>query len=77
MNMKSLFKSTPIDELESQKSGVEGRIKKLESDLRAPLEQDLSDQAPQLANRALLSSLLKTERAILMQIKQALELRRH
>ena len=77
MNMRSVFKSTPINELEAQKSGVEGRIKKLENDLRAPLEQDFSEQAPQLSNRALLHSLLETERAILMQINQALELRRH
>ena len=60
-------------DLEIQKIGLEDRIKRLEADLRAPLEAKLSDQAGQISNQIILKRLLEVERNNLRKVNFELE----
>lgn len=62
-----------ISDLEIQKMGLEDRIKRLESDLRLPLDQDLSEQAGQVSNKIFLRRLLEIERSNLLKVNFELE----
>jgi hypothetical protein len=57
-----------VSDLEIQKIGLEDRIKRLESDLKSPLDMDLSEQAGQVSNRIILLRLLEVERSNLSKI---------
>jgi hypothetical protein len=50
-----------ISDLEIQKLGLIDRIKRLEADLREPLEANSSEQAGQLTNRIILKRILEVE----------------
>ena len=60
--------SFTVSDLEIQKIGLEDRIKRLESDLKSPLDMDLSEQAGQVSNRIILLRLLEVERSNLSKI---------
>lgn len=62
-----------INELEEQRSGLEQRIKKLESDLKQPLDQDSHEQAYQLSNQIILKRLLEVERSNLRKVNFEIE----
>jgi len=51
-----------IIDLEIQKIGLEDRIKKLEFDLKSPLDADFNEQAGQISNQIILMRLLEVER---------------
>lgn len=50
-----------LSDLEIQKLGLIDRIKRLEADLKAPLEANSSEQAGQLSNRIILKRILEVE----------------
>lgn len=62
-----------INDLEAQRAGLEGRIQKLERDLKQPLEQDFSEQAGQISNQLILRRLLEVERANLHKVNFEIE----
>lgn len=62
-----------ISDLEIQRLGLEDRIKRLESDLRAPLEANFSDQAGQISNQIILRRLLEVERNNLRKVNFEIE----
>lgn len=62
-----------ISDLEIQKIGLEDRIKRLEADLRAPLEANFSEQAGQISNQIILKRLLEVERNNLRKVNFELE----
>lgn len=64
---------TSIQDLEHQKKGLEDRIKRLETDLQTPLEQDSHEQAMQLSNQILLRRLLEIERTNLRRVNLEME----
>ena len=63
-------------DLEKQKLGLEDRIRKLEADLKSPLEPNFDEQAGQLSNRIILKRLLEIERTNLLKVNFELEKRR-
>lgn len=65
-----------ITDLEIQKLGLEDRIKRLEADLKCPLEADFHEQATQLSQQIILKRLLEVERSNLRKINYELETRR-
>lgn len=65
-----------ITDLEIQKLGLEDRIKRLEADLRSPLDQDFNEQATQISNQIILKRLLEVERSNLLKINFELEKKR-
>lgn len=68
MNAAARDEKQVISDLELQRSSLEGRIRKLEGDLKQPLEQNFSDQAPQLTNQIILKRLLEVERENLKKV---------
>lgn len=65
-----------IHDLEVQRFGLEDRIKRLEGDLKQPLEQNFSDQAGQISNQIILKRLLEVERANLRKVNFEIEKRK-
>lgn len=65
-----------IEDLEIQKLGLEFRIKRLEADLKCPLDQDMHEQAGQLSNQIILRRLLEIERVNLRKLNFEIETRR-
>lgn len=65
-----------INDLEIQRLGLEGRIQKLEGDLKQPLDQDLSEQAGQISNQIILKRLLEVERSNLRKLNFEIERRK-
>ncbi len=63
-------------DLEIQKIGLEDRIKRLEADLKCPLEADFSEQAQQLGQQIVLKRLLEVERSNLRKVNFELEKRK-
>ena len=57
-----------LKDLEIQKLGLEDRIKRLEADLKAPLNAVLDEQAGQLSNLIILKRLLEVERSNLIKL---------
>jgi len=72
---KNEFQSLSIEQLKLQKAGIEDRIKRLQNDLKAPLEQDLSEQALELSQRLILDKILSSEIEYLKKINFELEAR--
>jgi hypothetical protein len=62
-----------ISDLEIQKLGLLDRIKRLEADLRCPLDANMDDQAAQTSNQIILKRLLEVERSNLRKINFELE----
>gem|GEM_PF-3190473 len=50
-----------IADLEIKKNGLEDRIKKLEADLKSPLDADFNEQAGQISNQIILKRLMEIE----------------
>lgn len=74
---KQNFESAPsIEELELQKLGLEDRIKRLERDLKSPLDMDFHEQAGQISNQIILKRLLEVERSNLRKVNFELEKRK-
>lgn len=67
--------SFTIQVLEAQKIGLEDRIKRLETDLKCPLEANSSEQAGQISNMIILRRILEVERSNLRKVKFELEKR--
>jgi hypothetical protein len=57
-----------ITDLEIQKIGLLDRIKRLEADLRCPLEQNFADQSGQISQQLVLMRLLEVEKSTLRKI---------
>jgi hypothetical protein len=57
-----------ITDLEIQKIGLLDRIKRLEDDLRCPLEQNFADQSGQISQQLVLMRLLEVEKSTLRKI---------
>lgn len=74
--MGNAYQDVATEKLESQKLELEDRIKRLEGDIKAPLDASFSEQAPQLSNRLILRRLLEVERVNLWGIYLELEKRR-
>ncbi len=73
--MGSADKGLTATDLGIQKLGLEDRIKRLESDLRSPMDLDSFDQAGQTSNQIILKRLLEIERSNLFKINYELEKR--
>ena len=72
--MKTKFEDGfSLHDLEVQRDGLEGRIQKMESDLKQPLDQDFSEQAGQISNQIILKRLLEVERSNLRKINFEIE----
>lgn len=65
-----------LEDLEIQKLGLVDRVKRLEADLKCPLEQDFHEQAYQLSNQIILKRLLEIERSNLIKINFEIESRK-
>jgi RNA polymerase-binding transcription factor DksA len=65
-----------LADLEIKKLGLEDRIKRLEADLKQPLEHDNHDQAQQLSNQIILRRLLEVEKSYLRKVNFELEKRK-
>lgn len=74
--MKKNHEGYSLHDLEIQKLEFENKIKRLEGDLKAPLEADLSEQASQLSNLIILRRLLEVERSNLLKVNFEIEKRR-
>ncbi len=62
-----------VQDLEVQKFGLEDRIKRMDADLKAPLDSDSNEQAGQLSNLIILRRLLEVERSNLLKVNFELE----
>ncbi len=65
-----------IADLEVEKIALEDRIKRLEADLKQPLEADFHEQASQLSNQIILRRLIEVERNYLRKVNFELESRK-
>lgn len=65
-----------ISDLEIERIALQDRIKRLENDLKQPLEADFHEQAPQLSNQIILRRLLEVERNYLRKVNFELEIRK-
>lgn len=74
--MNELNEGFSIQDLEVKKLGLEDRIKRLEADLKSPLEHDSHEQAQQLTNQIILRRLLEVEKSYLRKVNFELEKRR-
>lgn len=74
--MNELNEGFSIQDLEVKKLGLEDRIKRLESDLKSPLEQDSHAQAQQLTNQIILRRLLEVEKSYLRKVNFEIEKRK-
>ena len=57
----SVTEGYSLNDFEIQKLGLIDRIKRLEADLKKPLESNSSEQAGQLSNRIILQRLMEVE----------------
>lgn len=67
------MKQKSLPELQSLKSTLEDRIRRIEADLKAPLESDSSEQAVQLGQLELIRKLLEVERSRLTEVNHEIE----
>ncbi len=74
--MQTVEEGFSIPDLEIKKLGLEDRIKRLEADLKQPLEKDNHEQAQQLSNQIILRRLLEVEKSYLRKVNFELEKRR-
>lgn len=74
--MKDSYQEPSVAELEKEKLALEGRIKKLESDLKAPLEASFHEQAHQISNLIILRRILEVERSNLVRLNFEVEKRK-
>jgi len=70
---KEVDEGFSINDLEIQRLGLEDRIKRLEADLKCPLDTDFNEQAGQISNQIILMRLLEVERSNLRKTKFELE----
>jgi hypothetical protein len=70
-------KGLTVTDLEIQKIGLEDRVKRLEADLKCPLEMDSHEQAIQLSNQVILRRLLEIERSNLRKLNFEIERKKH
>lgn len=77
MNLKQIYKNLTLAELNEKKIAIEDRIMRLERDLKSPLDPDFSVQAGETSNRIVLSSLLATEKEMLVQLNHVLAAREY
>lgn len=75
MKNENVSPFSSVKELETQRAAIENRIKSLQTDLKLPLSQDSEEQALQLSNRVVLTSLLETEKSMLAQVNQAIKVK--
>lgn len=61
-------KGFTLQDLHIQKLGLEDRIRRIEGDLKAPLDSDFHEQAAQLSNQIILRRLLEAEKANLEKV---------
>lgn len=66
-----------IQDLEKLKLGLLDRIKRLEEDLKCPLDPDFSEQAGQISNQIILKRLLEVERSQLRKVNFEIEKRKN
>ena len=71
----SLTEGLTVYDLEIQKIGLEDRIKRLEVDLKCPLDADLNEQAGQISNLLILRRILEVERCNLLKVNYEIEKR--
>lgn len=74
--MNELNEGFSIKDLEVKKIGLEDRIKRLEMDLKQPLELDSHEQAQQLSNQIILRRLLEVEKSYLRKVNFEIEKRK-
>lgn len=74
--MESVNVGFSVADLEVQKLGLEDRIKRLEADLKAPLDNDSHEQAQQLTNQIILRRLLEVEKSHLRKVNFEIEKRK-
>lgn len=65
--------SADMKKLKVEIAELRDRIKRLESDVKAPLENDFSEQAAQLSDRAIRMRLLQIERENLARREEELQ----
>lgn len=75
-HINDLNEGLSLKDLEILKLSLEDRIKRLESDLKKPLDPDMSEQAGQLSNLIILKRLLEVERSQLRKINFEIEKKR-
>lgn len=61
-----------MESLREQKLALEDKIRRLEADLKAPLDVDLSEQALELSQQLMLRRLLVVERENLARVNRQL-----
>ncbi|MFP5387625.1 MAG: hypothetical protein ACLGHN_16235 [Bacteriovoracia bacterium] len=76
MNKQSIEEGLSAQELEVQRLGLEDRIKRLERDLKSPLDMDFHEQANQISNQIILKRLLEVERMNLRKVNFEIEKRK-
>lgn len=76
MTMNELHDGFSVQDLEIQKLSLEDRIKRLENDLKSPLEANFHEQANQISNQIILKRLLEIERSNLRKLNFELEKKR-
>lgn len=64
---------TGLEELNRKKLELEDRIRRLNADIKAPLEADFHEQAAQLGNREILMRLLEVEKENLKVLNKEIE----
>ncbi len=65
-----------IFDLEMNRISLEGRIKKLEADLKEPMVAAFNEPAPQVSQQIILRRLIEVERNYLGKVNYELELRK-
>ncbi|MFP5387603.1 MAG: hypothetical protein ACLGHN_16120 [Bacteriovoracia bacterium] len=76
MNKQSIEEGLSVQDLEVQRLGLEDRIKRLERDLKSPLDMDFHEQANQISNQIILKRLLEVERVNLRKVNFEIEKRK-
>ena len=66
-------KGLTLTDLEIHKIGLLDRIKRIEADLRSPLDLDSYEQSGQVSNQIILKRLLEIERSNLIKVNYELE----
>lgn len=65
-----------MENLEVQKTELEDKVKRLQADLRKPLDIDSDEQALEISNQIILRRLLEIERSNLRRVNLELEKQR-
>lgn len=76
-NMKNKPQVLSMSVLQEGKMNLEDRIKRIERDLKLPLDQNSDEQAGELSQQLVLRSLLETEKSNLRKINSQIESLRH